>query len=115
MLLLFQTILSISATIFSIASGYGAYNEYLMKREKYIIECISDSVEYSYLTYVKQQKKDNWSSDHKKIAKKYAVDYFNNNCIYKINYMRLNRLIDYRLLEIKALKNQHIRQIQHLE
>jgi hypothetical protein len=86
-------------------SCYTAYNKYLISKDKYIKESISDSVEYSYLTYVKQQKKDVWSTEQKQIAKKYAIDHYNDTCIYKINNIRLSRSIDHKLLEIKALKS----------
>lgn len=107
MKLLFESILSGSATIISMASGYGAYNKYLIEKDKYIKASISDSVEYSYLTYVKPQKQNIWSTEQKQIAKKYAIDYFNDDCIYKINNIRLNRLIEARLFEIKASKLKH--------
>ena len=104
MKLLFQSILSTSATIISFATGYGSFNQYLISKDRYIKESISDSVEYSYLKYVKQQKQNIWSTEQKQIAKKYAIDYFSDDCIYKINNIRLNRLIEARLSEIKASK-----------
>ena len=56
------------------------------------------------MTYVKPQKQNIWSTEQKHIAKKYAIDYFNDDCIYKINDIRLNRLIEARLFEIKGSK-----------
>jgi len=100
---LFNYILGTAAAIMSISSSYGAYNNYLINKEKYIKEIVSDSVEYSYCTYVKEQKKICWTDVHKKIARNYAVNYFNDNSIYTVDKIRLNRMIEFRLLEIKSL------------
>lgn len=105
---LFECILGISATIISFASSYGAYNDYLINKERYIKEIISESVEHSYLTYVKQQKQIYWSCQEKKIAEKYAMNYFKKNSIHKLDDHKLIRLIKYKLLELKSLKNSAI-------
>jgi len=100
-------ILSISAAIFSMTNTYSAYNNYLINKDKYIKDIISDAVEYSYTTYVKDVKKsnpDNWTEDTKKQARQIAIDYFNNNSIYKdVSNIRLQRMIEFKLLEIKTL------------
>lgn len=99
-------ILSISAAIFSMVNTYSAFNNYLINKDKYIKDIISDAVEYSYITYVKNIKNnyDNWTEEAKNKALEIAKDYFNNNSIYKdLSEIRLQRLIKFRLLEIKTL------------
>ena len=101
-----KLILNLSATIFSITNCYSTYNNYLINKETYINDIVLDSIEFTYLNYVKDIKKSEWTNETKCKALITAKDYFNNNCIYKNNVsnIKLNRLIEYRLLEIKTLK-----------
>ncbi len=103
MMVFITSILGVGATIISIANGYGAYCDYLINKQKYINEMVADSIDYSYNFYVKPNKLE-WDNLKKKEALNIAKSYFRENSLYYVNDVRLNRIIEIRLLEIKSLK-----------
>ncbi len=96
--------LKIMASAVTIANGYNAFYNYKMNKQKHIDETVANSVHYSYNTYVKEQK-NNWTENSKKEAHNIAKKYFEENCIYYVDDITLKRKMDYKILEIKQMKN----------
>jgi hypothetical protein len=103
---LFNGFLSIFGAIISGSNGYIAYNNFMVSKNKYISDIVADSVYYSYINYVKDKKGTKlWDSSAKKEAVKLAAGYFYENSYYSIPINRLERLINYEIIKIKATKS----------
>lgn len=99
---------SVIATTYSILNTYDLYTKMRNTQDNVINSTIKDSVEYSYITYVKPHKdNNNWTTENHKKANIIAKEYFNTFypkpilALIDLNETKIDRKIKDRLIFLK--------------
>jgi hypothetical protein len=94
---------TIITTMFTMTNAFNLYERYKIDLAKYINDAVADSVEYTYIVYVKNKKtNDEFDSNAQDEALNIAKKRFKDISYTNISDDRLTRLIKDRILYIKS-------------